>query len=86
MQHKIFSIRDSKGEVYGLPFFQKTAGEAERNFRSLVNDSKSTPSQYPEDFDLYYLGEYDDQTGKFKPQDTPSHICKAVSLKQQLPN
>lgn len=84
MQLKIFSIRDSKGEIYGQPFFQKTAGEAERNFKTLVNDNSSTVHKYPEDFDLYYLGEYDDQTGKIKSLDTPSHICKAVALKATL--
>lgn len=78
---KVFSIRDSKGEIYMQPFFQKTAGEAERSFKTLVQDDKSTVSKYPEDFDLYYLGEYDDQTGKFAALDTPSHICKANTLK-----
>lgn len=81
MTQKIFSIRDSKGEIYGQPFFQKTAGEAERSFKSLVQDEKSMVSKYPEDFDLYYLGEYDDLTGKIKSLDTPSHICKAVALR-----
>ncbi len=82
MTLKIFSIRDSKGEMYSPPFFQKTAGEAERNFKTLVNDQKSTVSQYPEDFDLYYLGEFDDSDGKIKNLDSPSHIAKAISLKQ----
>lgn len=81
---KIYSIRDSKGEMYGPPFFQKTAGEAERSFRTLVNDEKSMTSKYPEDFDLYYLGDYDDQIGKITPLDTPSHLCKAIQLKTQV--
>ena len=78
---KIYSIRDSKGEVYNAPFYQKTHGEAERNFRSLANDEKSTIFQYPEDFDLWYLGEFDDNKGEFKPLDTPQHMLKAVSIK-----
>lgn len=78
---KIFTIRDSKGEFYGQPFFQKSHGEAERSFRTLTTDGKSTVNQYPEDFDLYYLGEYDDQSGKFKTLDTPQHMIKAVACK-----
>jgi len=81
MQLKIYTIRDSKGEFYGPPFFQKTHGEAERSFHTLVNDPKSNVNTYPEDFDLYHLGEYDDQTGKIRPLDTPSHIIKAIALK-----
>ena len=80
---KLFSIRDSKGEIYNTPFFNRTAGEAERNFKNLVNDEKSQISKYPEDYDLYYLGEYDDLNGKIKSLDTPSHIAKAVNLKDK---
>lgn len=75
---KIFSIRDQKSEVYNTPFYQKTHGEAERNFQQLVSDDKSTISKFPEDFDLYYLGEYDDNTGVTKPLDTPQHVAKAI--------
>ena len=41
MELKVFSIRDSKGEIYLQPFFNKSHGEAERNFRELVKDEKS---------------------------------------------
>lgn len=78
---KIFAIRDTKGEHYGSPFFQKSNSEAERSFHQLVNDPASMPSKYPEDFDLYALGEYDDLTGKIKALDTPYHIIKATGLK-----
>lgn len=75
---KIFSIRDAKGEFFGTPFFQGTTGEAERSFRAAVNDSKTTISQFPEDYDLYYLGEFDNSTGKFNALDTPIHLIKAI--------
>lgn len=75
---KVFSIRDSKAEVYNMPFYQKTMGEAERSFRQAAMDEKTTLSKYPEDYDLYYLGEYDDNSGKLIPKDTPEHIMKAV--------
>lgn len=81
MQSKMYTIRDSKAEIYGNPFYQKSHGEAERNFKSLTNDGKSTVNQYPEDFDLYYLGIYDDQTGKMETLDTPQHVVKATALK-----
>jgi hypothetical protein len=75
---KIYSIRDTKGEVFHAPYFKTTHGEAERSFRQAANDDKTTISQFPEDFDLYYLGEYDDNTGKFKNLDTPQHVIKAI--------
>lgn len=80
MELKIYSIRDSKGEIFNQPFIKKTHGEAERDFQTLCRDPKSTPAQYPEDFDLYYLGLYDDQSGKIQSLDTPQHITKAVNV------
>lgn len=77
---KAFSVRDAKAEVFHTPFYKKTHGEAERDFTTLVRDDKSQLRQFPEDYDLYYLGEYDDQTGKFEGLDTPQHIVKAVQV------
>lgn len=79
---KAYSIRDSKAEVFNLPFFKHTHGEAERDFHQLVNDSQSMPGKYPDDYDLYFLGVYDDKTGKLDFLDTPQHIQKAVALKR----
>lgn len=81
---RMYSIRDTKAEVFGAPFYKNTHGEAERDFQRLIRDEKSTVNQYPEDFDLYYLGDYDDQSGKVRPADSPQHIVKAVQLKQNL--
>lgn len=80
MELKVYSIRDSKGEIYHQPFFNKTNGEAVRNFTELVKDGKSMISKYPQDYDLYFLGHYDDQTGKLVAEPTPKHIVKAVDL------
>ena len=76
---KVFSIRDTKGELYHSPFFKTAIGEAERDFHAVVNDKSTTLSKYPEDFDLYFLGEFDNVTGKMKSLDTPHHLVKAVN-------
>lgn len=80
MTLKAYSIRDSKAEVYNTPFFSKTHGEAERNFAQLTRDDKSMVNKYPEDYDLYHIGTYDDLSGVFTGLDTPQHIVKAVNL------
>lgn len=82
MTLKIFAIRDSKGSVYNQPWFSRSHGEAERNFQNLVTDQNSMIHKFPEDFDLYHLGEYDDQTGFIKSLDTPQHLTKAVTIRQ----
>lgn len=84
MKLKAYCIRDSKAEVFNTPFFQKTHGEAERSFKTLATDGTSMVSKYPTDYDLYYLGEYDDNSGKLIPLDTPQHVTKAVQVNDSL--
>lgn len=80
---KMFSMYDAKAEIFNNPFFKSTPGEAERDFRTAVNDPKSGHlHQYPEDYDLFFLGEYDDQTGKINALQTPQHVVKALQLKE----
>lgn len=85
MKLKMFSIRDAKAEIFHSPYFNKSHGEAERNFAELVKDEKSMIHKYPQDFDLYFLGEYDDQTGKMEALDTPQHVAKAVTVQTTNP-
>lgn len=80
MQLKAFSIRDAKVEAYSPPTFLASHGHAEREFHKRANDKATDIGQFPADFDLYYMGDYDDQTGKFHSLDTPQHLVKAVDL------
>lgn len=77
---KVYALRDTKAGIYHPPFYNHSHGEAERNFHQLVKDPKSTVHQYPEDFDLYHLGTYDDITGKICPTDSPVHMLKATAF------
>lgn len=78
MEMKIYSIRDAKAQSFGNPWYKNTHGEAERDFRTAVNDEKSFLNKYPEDYDLYYLGVFDTDTGKVESLATPEHQIKAI--------
>lgn len=82
MKLSVYAIRDAKAEVYMQPWFAKAQPEAIRNFQGLTLDDKSLISKFPEDFDLYHLGEYDDSLGILSPLDTPKHIAKANNFKK----
>lgn len=79
----MYTICDTKAEIYYPPFYKNTHGEAERDFQKACNDPKSTIHDNPEDFDLFYVGEYDDSNGKITPVVTPQHIVKAVHFKNK---
>ena len=75
---KMFSVRDIKAEGYNTPFFQPTFGLAERAFKDACQDEKNTMSHHKEDFSLFYHGEFDINSGVFKAEDAPKHVCDAV--------
>jgi len=83
MNQDIFTIRDSKADSYGIPFYSPTPGTAERQLKDLTNDPQSMVCKYPEDYDLYKIGSYNQLTGNITKLDTPQHVCKAISLKKQ---
>lgn len=75
---KMFSIFDAKASIFHPPFYKRSHGEAERDFSQTANNKETQLNQFPEDYDLYYLGEYDDNSGKFEPLKSPQHVTKAV--------
>lgn len=80
MKQQIYSVRDSKAEIFNVPFYGNTHAEAERSFVAAANDPKSNINQFPEDFDLWHLGQYDTQTGIVTPLPTPQHMLKAIAV------
>lgn len=81
MKLKIYSVQDGKAKAFGQVIIQRTHGEAERWFTHEVNKQQSFMGQYPEDFDLYYLGEMDNIDGKVSGLSTPEHIIKATQVR-----
>ncbi len=60
---KVFSIYDSKAMAYTRPFFVQTHGLARRMFADLANDTQHEVGRHPGDYTLFYIGNWDDQTG-----------------------
>jgi len=67
MRYKVLAIRDRAIDSYGQPFFSASVGGAVRSFSDEVNrpGENNQLHKHPEDFDLFLLGEFDDQTGEF---------------------
>jgi len=63
MNHLIFCVHDAKASAHLPPFFLPTAGMAVRAISDCVNDPSHAFGQHPEDYTLFQLGSFDDQTG-----------------------
>lgn len=79
MKKQIFSIFDSKGKIYSDPFYALNQSIAKRMFENLSNDPQTDVFKHPNDFQLFHVGEYDDQNGCIE-QKNIVHICSANEL------
>lgn len=77
---KVFTVYDSKAEVYGQPFLCNTQGEAIRSFMDAAQDEKSQIAQHPEDFSLFMLGSYDEYDASYKMLDAKVSLGLALDL------
>lgn len=80
MNLKIYALRDAKAGYYLAPSYARQDGEAIRDLAIAKNNPTTKIHMYLEDYDLYYLGEYDDQTGKMDLLDSPQHLKKAIEI------
>lgn len=63
---QMFSVYDEKTELFAQPFPSGTQESALRSFGDALVDSGSLLFKHPEDFSLYHVGSFDDNTGVFE--------------------
>lgn len=78
MISKLFTIYDCKAEAYLKPFMYQNKGEAIRAFSDTVNSNDSMLNKHPEDYTLFELGTWDDNTAKYDIYFTPVSLGKAL--------
>lgn len=77
------SVRDEKIEAFLPPFFVRTKGEGIRSFTEAASDEKHQFCRHPDDYVLYCVGVFDDNSGRFERAE-PDRIlsvreCKVVA-------
>lgn len=60
----LYSVKDTKLGKMGLPFIAPNDDIAKRMLAETMQNNDTTISKYPEDFQLFKLGEYDELTGE----------------------
>jgi len=80
MIHQIFTVYDSKAEAYLAPFFSNAKGAALRSFVDTVLDKSHPFNKHPEDYTLFYLGEFDDLKANFDLQAAPISLGCAIEF------
>ena len=90
MKYVICAVKDAAAQAFARPMFFPSTGVAIRSFCDEINrDEKDNQLfHHPEDFDLYHLGEFDDNEGLFILLETPSRLSRGVQehFNQDLKN
>lgn len=76
----VCSVMDVKAKAFMQPIFVNNESLAIRAFGDAVVNPESGISKHPEDYHLYKLAEFDDNTGRFVALDTPDFLSKAVDF------
>lgn len=62
----ICSVFDTKVGSFAAPFTCRSRGEAIRSFEDACQDDKMPFKLHPDDYQLFCLGEFDDQSGSLQ--------------------
>lgn len=81
---EIFSIKDKIINTYKTPFYAINRNEAIRLVRNAASDTNSLLHKNPEDFELYAVGIFDDETGKITTEMVPDYVMAVNSVVPRL--
>jgi hypothetical protein len=83
MDVKIYTVKDLKANAFLKPCFFPSNNAFELGVAACLTDEDHNFNKYTEDFALYELGSYNDNTGKLTTLEQPLHLCSMDHIKTQ---
>lgn len=71
-------VRDEKADCYSNPFFVPALGIALRMFLDWSKDPETAVGKHPEDYRLYRVGVFDQDSGQLEPEKVPVFLQSAI--------
>lgn len=82
--YQMCTVLDMVAQQYGRPFFAVSEGSAIRGFQDEVNrPGDSVLFQHPDDFQLFIMGQFDDETAAIDLLDTPRLLVSGAQMKDR---
>jgi len=83
MKYQICCVYDRIAQIYSIPNFTNSKGSTVRAFADQVNrpDADNPLYQHPDDFDMYFLGTFDDADATFDILPTPELLARGANVK-----
>lgn len=79
MIYPLYSIRDIKGDYFS-PRIEQNEPSAIRSFAFTVNTPGTTIHSFPEDYQLFRVGDFDSDTGRLLPLANPEFVVSASAV------
>lgn len=77
MKHNTYSIFDQASGLYSHPSYEQSDRTAMRTFGNIAANAEHPIGQHPEDYTLFRVGMFDDNTGELKNEVNES-LCTAL--------
>jgi hypothetical protein len=78
MVKRVYAIRDDKMREYQSPVLIVNDAVASRSFGDLLSQDRNSPMvKHAGDFSLWYLGDFNAESGLFSSKEEPHIVCRA---------
>lgn len=76
----IYTVKDTASNTTNDPFFAPTDRDAIEGLKQVANDDKTNIGKYPQDFELYRLGNYNPRNMSFDISENANLLTRADEL------
>lgn len=80
MRKPVYAVRDSALQAFMNPFVAPSRGIALRSFMDEANRSESEMFKHPKDYELFWLGWFDEDSGHLEPLIAPESVARAADV------
>lgn len=84
MKHKVYTVYDSKAEVYMQPIYFRADGEATRAFKASIQSNGHQFANNPGDYTLFRIAEYDDDRAAFTAYEAFVNLGNGAQFKEDV--
>lgn len=83
MKMKVFTVFDSKAEIFGTPIYSATTASGIRIFEAACNEEGRDFNKWPGDYTLFEIGEWNDNTGHVEMHEVKKELGLALTYIDQ---
>lgn len=80
MELQLYSVYDKKTQVFSPPMTFHNDEHAQRDLRNEITSKGGMLAKYPEDYELYRVGSWNDYNGKLEAVTPTILVCRVDTL------